>query len=109
MGVEWNVDHFVIDAATLARFRKTYEGFDAEVLKMENWYLANPNKSRRRKNHQRFIVNWLNANEKKIKKVPQNMKKQTEEFNEKFKQAVEEAAPPPSEWREMMNKLKRGL
>lgn len=101
--VEWNIDRFEIDDETRAKFRKLNENFDAELLKMEVWYLANPKK--RKKNHFRFMVNWLNHSEKKVA-VVRDYKQQNEEFNEKVKKAVEEAAPPPAEWREMMAKLK---
>ena len=106
MQVAWNVDRFVIDDATRARLQKIYQGFEAEILKMETWYLANPRK--RKKNHCRFIVNWLNGEASKAGRPILPYRRQNEEFNEKFRQAVEEAAPPPVEWREMMGKLKRG-
>lgn len=103
--VEWNIDRFEIDAETRVRLRKLNENFDAELLKMEAWYLANPKK--RKKNHFRFMVNWLNHAQKKVT-IIKDYKLQNEEFKENLKKAEEEAAPPPQEWREMMQKLKYG-
>lgn len=42
-----------------ARWEKAYPNLDvdAELLKAESWYAANP--KRRKKNHARFITNWL--------------------------------------------------
>lgn len=52
--------HFVnIGPDQMAQWEDAYRGLDvdAELTRAEAWYTANPRK--RKKNHQRFLVNWL--------------------------------------------------
>jgi hypothetical protein len=43
----------------MAQWEDAYRGLDidAELTRAESWYIANPRK--RKRNHQRFLVNWL--------------------------------------------------
>lgn len=103
-------DKFQIDETTLARLKKVYPFFDKELVKMEMWYIANP--AKRKKNVYRFMVNWLNKVlgqvEGKTPQVSRDYRRDSNEFEEKMKKAKEECAPPPDDWRQMMEKLKRG-
>jgi len=56
-GVIWVNDCFIITDSLLEKFRHVYPHFDKWLLKSELWYLANP--KRRKKNHFRFLVNWM--------------------------------------------------
>lgn len=115
MKVEWNkLGHrFEFDDWTVKRLRDIYPFFDKELLKMEMWYIANPKKQK--KNHYRFIVNWLNRvkiNEgpPKPQAPPRDYKKEEIAFRHKMEIAIKEAAPPNEGWRELMDKLKpRGI
>jgi len=99
--VEWDRISFEFDEPTRRELKVNYPQFDEEIRKMEMWYRANPKK--RKKNHYRFIVNWLN----RVKKpVSRDYSIDNKRFDESMKQAIAEASPPPPEWREMMNKIK---
>ena len=55
--VAWDGAHFFIPNSILEEFRRAYPFFGREIIKAELWYLANPR--RRKKNHFRFLVNWM--------------------------------------------------
>lgn len=59
-GIEWDGKHFLIGDEQLADFRHAYHFFDKQIVRAELWYQANP--KRIKKNHFRFIVNWMNKN-----------------------------------------------
>lgn len=108
MKVSWKEDHFEIDDVTTSLLIKTYQHFFIELQKMEMWYLANPKK--RKNNHYRFMVNWLN----KAHAVPPGTKvrtyvSQNKEFQENFERAVKEAAPPPKEFYDFLKKGHAGM
>lgn len=105
MKVEWREIKFEIDDFTKSFLKSRYPFFERELVKMEMWYIANPKK--RKKNHMRFMVSWLNRVLDK-EKPGKDYKKDDNEFLKKMEKAKEEAAPPPSDWKAMMAKLKRG-
>lgn len=79
-----------------------------EVWVVTNWTVnGKPGKSRK-KNWARFMTNWLNRvkETEPVTKPVRDYKKEEKEFREKMEKAVKEAAPPPDDWRALMNKLK---
>jgi len=52
--------YFSVDADWIAEWERTYAPLNihGELEKMKNWLDANPR--RRKKNYNRFIINWLN-------------------------------------------------
>src|SRR5258708_2706946 len=102
MQIEFINNHFIIHPFLLEKMNKIYPTFNDEILKMEMWYIANPKK--RKKNHGRFIVNWMNKI--RTEKVKTRNWKDESEFKKKMEEAEKESAPPPEEWRNMMEKLK---
>lgn len=52
--------HFEVAAWRLAEWEITYAPLNVagEIEKMQHWLTANP--KRRKKNYNRFVVNWLN-------------------------------------------------
>jgi len=101
--VDWNHTSFEFKNGTYEILNRTYPYFNEELPKMEMWYLANPKK--RKKNHFRFIVNWLNRVQKEKVKV-RNVK-DDEKFKKGLKKMKQESAPPPKEWQELKKKLGR--
>lgn len=101
----WLQTRFIIPEELLNKLRRTYEGFDHELGKMEMWYLANPTK--RKKNHHRFIVNWLNK-KKTLVTTFRTYNKENAELKVKIDKMREEATPPPTEWQILKERLKRG-
>lgn len=102
--VIWGQGRFLIDETIKAKLRKVYPDFDRELEKMEMWYLANPTK--RKKNHHRFIINWLNK-KKEVVTTFRTYNKENAELKVKIEKMREEAAPPPSEWQILKESLKR--
>jgi len=100
--VDWVLDHFSMPNHLFERLSKVYPTFKQELPKMEMWYLANPKK--RKKNHYRFIINWMNRIRQE--KVVVRSRRDDDEFKKKVEIAEKEAAPPPPEFYEMMKKLK---
>ncbi len=102
-------DRFEIDEETRKRLNKVYPFFEQELIKMEMWYIANPTK--RKKNVYRFMVNWLNKKLEQRESLPKpfvkDYKRDSVEFEKKLEIAKTECAPPPSDWTEMLLKLKR--
>jgi hypothetical protein len=111
MLVRWNDfgGRFEIDEFTRERLKKVYPFFERELAKMEVWYMAN--KAKQKKNHYRFMVNWLNKHMEKVDSAPKpfsrDYKELDREFKEKVEKAKDECAPPPDDWRKMMETLKR--
>lgn len=100
----WGQGRFIISEETKSKLRRVYSDFDRQLEKMEMWYIANPTK--RKKNHYRFIVNWLNKN-KTIATTFRTYNKENEELKEKIEKMQAECAPPPSEWQILKKRLKR--
>lgn len=115
MRIEWlpASNRFDIDDWTRAWLRKVYPFFDNEILKIEIWVVANwtntnGKKGRgQKKDWARFVVKWLNAVKQEQKPtIIKDYKREDELFREKMEQAINEAAPPPDSWRDMINRLK---
>lgn len=101
--IDWNLDRFVIDDPTKLKLKAIYPSFESELAKMEMWYLANPRK--RKKNHYRFMVNWLNKSQSLPKPAIRDYKRENAEFKEKLMSI--ERTPPPPEWAALKERLKR--
>lgn len=101
----WDGVSFHVDPLTENNLRKVYPFYEIELRKMEFWYVANPRK--RKKNHFRFIVNWLNkvAKDQGVKKTSRDYSIDNTELKEKMK--AYESSPPPSDWLELKKKLAR--
>lgn len=68
-----------ISAEQMAQWEDAYRGLDvdAELTRAEAWYAANPRK--RKKNHQRFLVNWLARAHDRLKIPPSRPKPRSPE------------------------------
>ena len=63
-----------ISDAQMEQWEDAYRGLDidAELTRAESWYIANPRK--RKRNHQRFIVNWLARAHDRMRNPPPRAK-----------------------------------
>jgi len=54
------IEHFKVSDCVLAEWEQAYSPLNVrqEIAKMQEWLTANPR--RRKKNYNRFVINWLN-------------------------------------------------
>lgn len=117
MIVKWEefANRFVIDDNTRKRLKAAYPFFEQELVNMEIWVIANwktlsgTKGKGQKKRWDRFITNWLMRAQARYQIAPKPVNKYeiyNQELKQKMEQAEKEAAPPPDDWRKLMNKLK---